>query len=53
MILFLIINVVIIESFQNELKRLNPTMQSIKYGVNDVFTYIDTFHEYNMLWYPA
>ncbi|CBK23876.2 uncharacterized protein [Blastocystis hominis] len=39
----------IIETFQNELKRLNPTMKQIKYGVNDIFNYIDTFSEFNML----
>ena len=41
----------IVDSFQTELKRINPTVVNIQYKVSDIFKYIDSFNEYNMLWY--
>ena len=38
------------ESFESELKKLNPDILNIQYRVSDVYKYIDTFSEYNMLW---
>lgn len=35
--------------FDNELKRMNPQVAKLTYKVNDIYVYIDSFAEFNML----
>lgn len=37
--------------FERELMRLNPSINTFRYELNDVYKYLDSYSECNMLWY--
>ena len=41
----------ICEAFVDDLKAMNPSVPSITYSVNDIFNYVDSMTECNMLVY--
>ena len=41
--------IVIVEKFEFELKRLNPGHQQFNYRVEDIFAYVDSMSEFNIL----
>ena len=40
---------VIIDLFEKELIRINPGIQKLSYQVSDIYNYIDSLNEFNML----
>ena len=43
--------IAICEAFVDDLKSMNPDLPSMTYSVNDIFNYIDSMTEFNMLVY--
>jgi hypothetical protein len=35
--------------FEKRLKELNPSMPTISYDIADLYTYLDTFHDFTAL----
>ena len=44
-------SLVLVEYFENELRRVNPALNKISYNVNEIFYFIDNMKECNMLVY--
>ena len=44
-----VLHVVIVEKFEADLRRLNPGYQNFNYRVEDIFAYIDSMSEFNIL----
>ena len=42
---------VIVSMFEKRLKELNPSLPTISYDIADLYSYLDTFHDFSALVY--